>query len=62
MAIWDGRSDIALVASARPFENDKEFASSRMFVAKQIATRYSAEYAAAFGTKYPLPSLAGLPR
>ncbi|MFO0739594.1 MAG: cytochrome c peroxidase [Labilithrix sp.] len=58
---WDGRSDTLWSQALGPFENDKEFASSRMFVAKQIATRYSAEYAAAFGTKYPLPSLAGLP-
>jgi cytochrome c peroxidase len=57
---WDGRADTLWMQALGPFENDKEFASSRLFVAQQIASRYAAEYAAVF-TKHPLPDLGGLP-
>lgn len=57
---WDGRADSLWAQALGPFENDKEFASSRLFVAHQIADRYAATYAALFG-KYPLPDLSALP-
>lgn len=57
---WDGRADTLWMQALGPFENTKEFASSRLFVAKQIAARYSGEYGAVF-TKYPLPDLSALP-
>lgn len=58
---WDGRADTLWMQALGPFENDKEFASSRLYVAQQIVARYSTEYATVFGAKYPLPDLAGLP-
>ena len=58
---WDGRADTLWMQALGPFENAKEFASSRVFVVKQIATRYAAEYAAVFGPKYTLPDLTGVP-
>lgn len=57
---WDGRADTLWMQALGPFENVKEFASSRLFVAKQVATRYPDEYGAVF-TKYPLPNISGLP-
>lgn len=59
---WDGRADTLWMQALGPFENGKEFASSRLFVAHQIADRYAAEYAAIFGTKYPLPALSDAQR
>lgn len=58
---WDGRADTLWMQALGPFEDDKEFGGSRLFVAKQIAARYATEYAAAFGPKYTLPDMASLP-
>jgi cytochrome c peroxidase len=58
---WDGRADTLWMQALGPFENDKEFASSRLYVAQQIVARYSADYDAVFGEKYPLPDLSALP-
>lgn len=58
---WDGRADTLWMQALGPFEDAKEFGSSRLFVAKQIQQRYSAEYAAVFGAKYPLPDLSVFP-
>lgn len=58
---WDGRADTLWMQALGPFENDKEFASSRLFVAHAISDRYAAEYAAVFGAKYPLPDISALP-
>lgn len=58
---WDGRADTLWMQALGPFENPKEFAASRLFVAHQIATRYAAEYGTVF-TKYPLPDLADVAR
>ena len=58
---WDGRADTLWMQALGPFENPKEFASSRLFVAHQIANRYAADYAAVF-SKYPLPNLADTAR
>lgn len=53
---WDGRADTLWMQALGPFENAKELASSRLFVAHQVATRYAAEYNAVF-SKYPLPDM-----
>lgn len=58
---WDGRADTLWMQALGPFENPKEFGSSRLFVAKQIAAHYAADYAAVFGPKYTLPDLTLLP-
>ena len=58
---WDGRADTLWMQALGPFENAKEFASSRLFVVQQIAARYSADYAAVFGAKYTLPDLTSAP-
>lgn len=58
---WDGRADTLWMQALGPFEAPKEYASSRLFVAHQIAERYAAEYAAVF-PKYPLPDLSDAAR
>ncbi|MDB4946881.1 MAG: Cytochrome peroxidase [Labilithrix sp.] len=58
---WDGRADTLWMQALGPFENDRELASSRLFVARAIAERHASEYAAVFGAKYPLPDFTGLP-
>ena len=58
---WDGRADTLWMQALGPLENPKEFASSRLFVVKQIAARYAADYAAVFGPKYTLPDLSAVP-
>lgn len=58
---WDGRADTLWMQALGPFENPNEYASSRLFVAHQIADRYAAEYAAVFA-KYPLPDLSDAAR
>jgi cytochrome c peroxidase len=58
---WDGRADTLWMQALGPFENPKEFNSSRIFVVQQIAARYAADYAAVFGPKYTLPDLTGVP-
>jgi cytochrome c peroxidase len=51
---WDGRADTLWMQALGPMENPKEFASSRLFIARRIASAYAAEYAAVFPS-YPLP-------
>ncbi len=58
---WDGRADTLWMQALGPFENPKEFASSRLFVAHRIAAGYAADYATVF-SKYPLPDLADTTR
>jgi cytochrome c peroxidase len=57
---WDGRADTLWMQALGPFENPKEFNSSRLFIAHQIESRYAVEYDALFATKYPRPNLSGL--
>ena len=57
---WDGRADSLWAQALGPFENEKEYASSRLYVAHQIVDRYSETYASIFA-KYPLPDLSLLP-
>lgn len=56
---WDGRADTLWAQAAGPFENEKEFASSRLFVAHAIHDRHQASYEAVFG---PLPPLSDASR
>ncbi len=58
---WDGRADTLWMQALGPFENPKEFDSSRLYVVQQIAARYASDYAAVFGPKYTLPDLTGVP-
>jgi cytochrome c peroxidase len=53
---WDGRADTLWMQALGPFEDPKEFGSSRLYVTQQIAQRYGAEYDAVFGPKYQLPA------
>jgi cytochrome c peroxidase len=46
---WDGRADSQWMQATGPFENAKEFNSSRLFIAHAISDRYDASYAAIFG-------------
>jgi cytochrome c peroxidase len=57
---WDGRADTLWMQALGPFENGKEFASSRLFVVRQIEASYKNEYNAVFGVKYPFPDLSGV--
>jgi cytochrome c peroxidase len=56
---WDGRADSLWAQALGPFENPKEFDSSRLFVAHAVYDRYRAQYEAIFG---PMPSLGELAR
>jgi cytochrome c peroxidase len=56
---WDGRADTLWMQALGPFENAKEFASSRLFVVRQLEQSYKAEYDDVFGAKYPFPDLSG---
>ncbi|MDB4938685.1 MAG: Cytochrome peroxidase [Labilithrix sp.] len=61
---WDGRADTLWMQALGPFENAKEFASSRAFVVHAIANSadYTADYATVFGAKYgALPDLTTVP-
>lgn len=58
---WDGRADTLWMQALGPFEDGKEFGSSRVHVVREVAQRYAAEYGAIFGAKYPLPDVASLP-
>lgn len=53
---WDGRADTLWAQALGPFENDREMASSRLFVAHRIASAYAGAYAAAF-PEHPLPDM-----
>ncbi len=57
---WDGRADTLWAQALGPFEDGKEMGSSRLFVAKQIASRYAAEYDAVFSAT-PRPDLSAAP-
>ncbi|MBX3222315.1 MAG: hypothetical protein KF795_17480 [Labilithrix sp.] len=52
--LWDGRADTLWMQALLPFEDPKEFGSSRLFVAHRIYDEYRDEYEALFG---PLPAL-----
>jgi cytochrome c peroxidase len=51
---WDGRADTLWMQALGPFENAKEFNSSRLFVVHRIFAQYKTSYESIFG---PLPLL-----
>jgi cytochrome c peroxidase len=57
---WDGRVDTLWAQALAPFEDPREFASSRVFVVRQVAARYRAAYEALFPDA-PLPRVDDLP-
>jgi cytochrome c peroxidase len=57
---WDGRADTLWMQALGPPEDAKEIGSSRLFIAHAIVDRYTADYTAVFGAKYPLPVLPAL--
>ncbi len=59
---WDGRADTLWMQALGPPENSKEMASTRLYIAHQVATRYAATYGAVFGAKYPLPDISDAAR
>jgi cytochrome c peroxidase len=56
---WDGRADTLWMQALGPFENAKEFASSRLFVMHQVYSLYKSPFEAVFG---PLPALSDMTR
>jgi cytochrome c peroxidase len=58
---WDGRADTLWMQALGPFENAKEFASSRLFVAHAIHDRYASDYEAIFGAMPDLADTARFP-
>lgn len=58
---WDGAADSLWMQAAKPFENDRELASSRVWVAHRVVDYYPGGYAQVF-RKYPLPDMSDVPR
>lgn len=58
---WDGRADTLWMQALGPFENDKEFGSSRLFVAHSVVTNYASAYSAVFGTAPDLSNTSRFP-
>src|SRR6185436_19313209 len=58
---WDGRADTLWMQALGPFENEKEFGSSRLFVAHAVFERHAAAYEALFGPLPPLSDTARFP-
>ncbi len=57
---WDGRADSLWAQALGPFENAGEMGSSRLFVARRIASAHGDAYARAFPAE-PLPATAAWP-
>ncbi|MBN8610290.1 MAG: hypothetical protein J0L92_06885 [Deltaproteobacteria bacterium] len=58
---WDGRADTLWAQALGPIENEREMASSRLFVAHRVASAYPADYEAIFGALPPLADGARFP-
>jgi cytochrome c peroxidase len=58
---WDGRADTLWMQAVGPFENDLEFASSRLFVVHGLYDRYQADYQAIFGALPPMSDTTRFP-
>jgi cytochrome c peroxidase len=56
LQFWDGRADSLWMQATGPFENELEFASSRLVVAHRIFDAYRDTYESVFA-KHPLPPL-----
>ncbi|HEY3494046.1 MAG TPA: cytochrome c peroxidase [Polyangiaceae bacterium] len=59
---WDGRRDSTWNQAAGVIESEREFNSSRLFVAQQVFDLYRAAYTALFGELPPLDDTARFPR
>ena len=57
---WDGRADSLWAQALGPFESATEMASSRLFVARRVASAHARAYARAF-PEAPLPEMSGWP-
>ncbi len=57
---WDGRADTLWAQALGPLESAAEFGSSRLFVAKRIASAHAEGYNAAFPDE-PLPDMSAWP-
>jgi len=58
---WDGRADTLWMQALGPMEDEREMASSRLFVAHRVASAHATAYAATFPA-HPLPDLADAAR
>jgi cytochrome c peroxidase len=58
---WDGRADTLWMQALGPFENPKEFNSSRLFVAHRIYDHYKTTYEGIFAPLPPLSDTARFP-
>ncbi len=58
---WDGRADTLWMQALGPFENAKEFNSSRLFVVHRIYDQYKTAYEGIFGPLPPLSDTARFP-
>jgi len=58
--LWDGRADTLWAQALGPIEDAREMASSRIFVARRVATRHRAAFARAFPGA-PLPDTSAWP-
>jgi cytochrome c peroxidase len=58
---WDGRADTLWAQALGPFENPKEFNSTRVFVVRAIIEKYASAYQNVFGITPPLPDTRDLP-
>ena len=56
--LWDGRSDSVWAQPLKAQENPKEMDTTRVEIARLVATAYASDYEATFGA---LPSLDGMP-
>jgi cytochrome c peroxidase len=58
---WDGRRDAIWNQALGVMESNKEFNSSRLFIAEQLFTQHKAEYEAIFGALPPLDDATRFP-
>jgi cytochrome c peroxidase len=61
LLMWDGRRDALYNQPFGPLESPDEMNSARLFVAEQIAQRYSSDYEGIFGLLPPLSDTARFP-
>jgi cytochrome c peroxidase len=58
---WDGRADTLWMQALGPFENAKEFGSSRLFVVRTVLANYAAAYASTFGAAPDMSNVSRFP-
>jgi cytochrome c peroxidase len=61
LLMWDGRRDALYDQVFGPLESRTEMNSGRLFVARQVAARYAADYEAVFGPLPPFGDAARFP-